>query len=156
MKKIINPYINKKGYNCIGCSPNNPIGLHLEFYEDGEDIVSMWSPNENYQGWLDTLHGGVIATLIDETAGWVIPRKLQTTAVTSKLTIHYKKPVMTTDKMLTIRARIVESKRNFHTIHVTLENERGEICDEADALYYAMSQDKAKEMGLTECKVEGE
>ena len=30
-KKIINPWRNHEGYNCFGCSPDNPIGLHLEF-----------------------------------------------------------------------------------------------------------------------------
>lgn len=39
MKKIINPWRNHDGYNCFGCSPDNPIGLHLEFYEDGDYIV---------------------------------------------------------------------------------------------------------------------
>ena len=28
MKKIINPWRNHEGYNCFGCSPDNPIGLH--------------------------------------------------------------------------------------------------------------------------------
>lgn len=33
-----------EGYNCIGCSPDNPFGLHLCFYEDGDDIVTTWKP----------------------------------------------------------------------------------------------------------------
>jgi hypothetical protein len=33
MKKILNPYLNKEGYNCVCCAPNNPVGLHLEFWE---------------------------------------------------------------------------------------------------------------------------
>ena len=59
MKKIVNPWIKleKDGYNCFGCAPNNPYGLKMEFYEDGDDIVSFWTPTENYQGWLHTLHG---------------------------------------------------------------------------------------------------
>ena len=44
-KKIINPLRNHEGYNCFGCSPDNPIGLHLEFYEDGDYIVSTWHPD---------------------------------------------------------------------------------------------------------------
>ena len=50
MKKIINPWRNHEGYNCFGCSPDNPIGLHMEFYEDGDYIVSTWHPEHNYQG----------------------------------------------------------------------------------------------------------
>ena len=65
MKKLINPYLDKEGYNCFGCSPTNPIGLHLEFWEDGEEVVTTWSPCLNYDGWVETLHGGIISTLID-------------------------------------------------------------------------------------------
>jgi hypothetical protein len=36
MKKIINPWRNYKGYNCFGCCPDNPIVLHLVFYEEGD------------------------------------------------------------------------------------------------------------------------
>ena len=54
MKKIINPWIDltDKGYNCFACAPSNPYGLKMEFYEDGDDIVSIWTPGCNYQGWL--------------------------------------------------------------------------------------------------------
>ena len=44
LKRIINPWEGMAGYNCIGCSPDNPIGLHLCFYEDGDDIVTRWRP----------------------------------------------------------------------------------------------------------------
>ena len=39
MKKIINPWEGLDGYMCFGCAPNNPLGLHMEFFEDGDDIV---------------------------------------------------------------------------------------------------------------------
>lgn len=90
MKKILNPYLNKKGYNCVCCAPNNPVGLHLEFWEEGEDVLTIWNPGENYQGWINTLHGGIISMLMDEVAGWVINRKLQTTGVTMQLNMKYK------------------------------------------------------------------
>ena len=60
MKKIINPWRNHPEYNCFGCCPDNPIGLHLEFYEDGDYIVSKWNPQHNYQGWVNTMHGGIL------------------------------------------------------------------------------------------------
>ena len=40
MKKIINPWEGLDGYMCFGCAPSNPMGLHMEFYEDGELIGS--------------------------------------------------------------------------------------------------------------------
>ena len=49
MKKIINPWTRREGYDCFGCCPNNPIGVHMTFFEDGDDIVSYWKPSQHYQ-----------------------------------------------------------------------------------------------------------
>ena len=135
MKKIINPYLGKEGYNCICCSPNNPIGLRLEFWEDGEDVLTKWNPSQNYQGW-------------------VINRKLQTTGVTTRLEIKYRKPVLTDETQIIVRGHIAQQRRNIVTIALTLENEKGEICNEGEAVYFTFGEDKAREMGFDGCKVE--
>ena len=88
-KKLLNPWVGLEGYNCIGCAPGNPFGIHLQPYEEGEDIVAEWTPSSDYQGWLNTLHGGIHALLLDEVCGWVVMRKLQTTVVTSKMEKHH-------------------------------------------------------------------
>ena len=63
MRKIKNPWMQKDGYNCFGCSPDNPIGIHMEFYENRDEIISFWHPQTQYQGWVDTMHGGILATI---------------------------------------------------------------------------------------------
>ncbi len=154
MRKIKNMWLSKKGYDCFGCSPDNPLGVKMEFYEDGDDVVCLWKPQTHYQGWIDTLHGGIQATLIDECASWVMFRRLQTTGVTSKLEIRYRKAVMTTESQITIRARLKEMRRNLACIAVTIENSKGELCTEGEALYFTFPKDKAAEMGFTHCETE--
>ena len=155
MKKIKNPWLHKPGYNCIGCSPDNPMGLHLDFWEDGEDVVSRWTPTADYQGWIDTLHGGVQSLLLDEVAGWVVTRKLQTTGVTSKMEVQYVKPISTYDSLLTIRARISRQMRNVAFIEGEIYNAHGEVCTKATLTYFFASRQKAEEtMGFCGCDVE--
>lgn len=154
MKKIINPWIGIPKYNCFGCSPNNPFGLHMEFFEDGDYIVSKWHPESNYQGWVDTMHGGVLSTLIDETCGWVVTRKMQTSGFTTSLNVKFRKPVSTNEPVLTIRANIVKQMRNLLFIHAEISNSQGEVCVEGETTYFLMNQEKAKEMGFIKCEVE--
>ena len=155
MKRIINPWINRTGYNCICCSPENPRGLHLEFWEDGEDIVTYWHPHADYQGWINTLHGGIQAMLMDEIGGWVVTRKLQTTGVTSKMEVQYLKPIPTEEEKLTIRGHIARQMRNVAFIETQIENEAGEILSKATLTYFCASKEKALEtMGFTGCDVE--
>ena len=156
MRKIINPYLHQEGYDCFGCCPDNPMGLHMEFFEDGDEILSFWRPQEHFQGWKGVMHGGILATLIDETCGWVVTRKLQTAGMTTRLDIHYKHPVKCTDPQLTIRASIKEQKQQYVFISAILENSRGEVCVTADVVYYAMDSERSKQMGFTACDVEDE
>lgn len=156
MQKIKNPWLHKDHYDCFGCCPDNPIGVRMEFFEDGNDIVSFWKPTTHYQGWIDTLHGGVQSTLLDEICGWVVFRKLQTSGVTSKLEVRYHKSIMTTESMITLRAHLVWKRMGMANIEATIYNEKGEVCTEANATYFTFPQDKAKEMGFTTCELEDE
>ena len=157
MKKIINPWVDliDEGYNCFACAPNNPYGLKMEFWEDGDDIVSYWTPGDNYQGWLKTLHGGIQATLIDEMGGWVVARKLQTSGMTTNLNVRYRRPISTGENVtIEARARIREQKKMFAIIDVTL-SVKGRVCSEAELTYYCFSKEKAtEEFHFRGCEVE--
>jgi len=156
MKKLINPYANKEGYNCFGCSQDNPIGLHLEFWEDGDDIVTVWKPSDNYAGWVSTLHGGIIATIMDEVASWVVSRKLQAAGVTSHLEVKFRRPVSTLEPHITVRGHLADSVRNYHTVKLTLHDSTGALCDEGKAVYCVFPPQHARDMGFTGCLAQGE
>ena len=145
MKKIMNPWLGLDGYMCFGCSPENPSGLKMEFYEDGDDVVAFWKPEAKYQGWLNTLHGGIQSTLMDEIAAWVIARKLQTVGVTSRMEVKYKKSIYTTEPQVTLRCRITEQKRNVVFVDVELFNSHDELCSSAHVVYFTVNKEKAVE-----------
>lgn len=155
MNKIVNPYKDLKGYFCFGCAPDNPAGVKMEFWEDGEDIVCHWQPKPEYQGWLNTLHGGIQAVLLDEISAWAVMRKLQTTGVTSKMETRYLKPISTLDPCLEIRAKITGQVRNLVTVEASITDSAGDICSKAECLYYTFPREKAeKEMFFKQCDLE--
>ena len=155
MKKIINPFVHLEGYNCFGCAPQNPLGVKMEFYEDDNDIVSFWQPQSEYQGWLNTLHGGIQSVLLDEICGWVVMRKLQTAGVTSKMETRFLHPVRTDGGQITLRAHIVEQRRNLITIDAALTDADGKLCSTARCTYFAFPRAKAeREMYFRGCETE--
>lgn len=157
MKKLKNPWLGleSKGYNCFGCAPGNPYGLKMEFYEDGDDIVCLWTAGNNYQGWLDTLHGGIQATLMDEIAAWVIARKLQTTGMTTAMNVKYRTPITTGEnEQIQVRAHIREIKRNFAFIEVVIIY-KNKVCSEAELTFFCFSKEKAeKEFFFAGCNTD--
>lgn len=157
MRKIINPWKGHDGYDCFGCAPNNIAGVRMEFYEDGEEVVSVWKPESKYQGWVNTLHGGIQAVLLDEICGWAVFRKLQTAGVTSKMETRFMKSVDTQDRYVVLRACIKEQKRNLAFVEACLYNSAGELCTKALCTYFTFPQEKAREeMHFMSCEVEDE
>jgi len=94
MRKIINPWKGKGVYSCFGCSDDNKFGLQMEFFDDGEGLVCEWLPNKEYEGYINTLHGGIQSTMHDEIASWLVYVKGETSGMTTELNVKYLKSVL--------------------------------------------------------------
>ena len=145
MKNLRNPFISLEGYNCFGCSPGNPAGLHLTFTEDGDEIVSNWNPEKNFQGYFNILHGGIQATLMDEIAIWTVYVKVKTAGFTSKADIRYLKPVGIDQGPLTLRARLKQMRRNLADVEVSLFDRNNILCTTGMMTFFTYPPDKSKQ-----------
>ena len=155
MRRIINPWTSTPGYNCFGCCPTNPIGTQMRFFEDGEDIVSIWRPTQNHQSWVNTLHGGIQAVLLDEVCGWVVFHKLQTAGVTAKMEMRYIRPVSTLLPYVRLRAFLKEMRRNVAIVQGELYSPDGEMLCMCTCNYFTFPQEKAVEsLGYVASSVE--
>ena len=76
---------------CFGCGAANPIGLHLDgFAIDGEAVTAVFEPRPEYAGFVDTLHGGIVATALDEASAWAAMITEGVLVYTAKLDIRYR------------------------------------------------------------------
>jgi len=145
MKKIINPFIGRRNYNCFGCSPNNQMGMQMEFVDAGDLIICEWQPKEHLQGYENILHGGIQATLMDEIASWFVYTKLETGGVTSRVSVRYKSPVFTNRGKIKITAELKEINRNLANITTKIFDADGKLCSEGEIQYFIMSKEQAIE-----------
>lgn len=146
MKKIKNPYLKLETYNCFGCSPKNPIGLHLSFVLEGEEVMGKWTPTHDYEGWHNILHGGIQATLMDEIASWAILSLLKTSGFTVKMNIQLHKNVLISDGEILLKAKLISKKLNLATIETKLFNSKNELCSEGEYIYYIYPQQIARKL----------
>ena len=51
---------------CFVCGEENPLGLRLKFSFDNGKASAEFVPQKVYQGYKDIVHGGIIATVLDE------------------------------------------------------------------------------------------
>jgi uncharacterized protein (TIGR00369 family) len=80
--------------NCFGCGGENARGMKLTFEQDDEAkrIRGTFALGAEYEGGPGYLHGGIIATVLDEVMGKV-SRFRNLRAVTAELNIEYLRPV---------------------------------------------------------------
>ena len=78
---------------CLLCGIDNPIGLNLRFYEEGDDrVVARFTPLPEHQGYPGVLHGGLTSALLDETIGrTLVPHDLW--AMTVELNVRFRRPI---------------------------------------------------------------
>ncbi len=97
---------------CFVCGVKNSIGLKAKFYvSEDEETIALFEPRSEFQSYPGVLHGGISATILDETIGRAIMNKYgqNSFGVTIELNIKYKKPIPT-DATLKVIGRITKDK----------------------------------------------
>lgn len=145
MKKLSNPYAKDENYNCFGCSPHNKKGLQLTFIDEGEWVTAEWTPDADFQGYYNVLHGGIQATLLDEIACWAVNVQAKSGGVTISLNVKYRASVFVDAGKIKLRAKVIEQNRRQAKLIAELYNAEGILASEAEITYMIFSDDIAKE-----------
>jgi uncharacterized protein (TIGR00369 family) len=87
------PTFDEQAGHCFGCGPANPEGLHLVFTFDAEaqTATALVNLTRNHEGPPGHIHGGIIATLMDEAMS-KLNRPLGVIAMTRHIEVDYLRP----------------------------------------------------------------
>ena len=84
---------------CFICGRQNPIGLHLDFYEDPEtgQVRAEFTVPDEFQGYPGVVHGGIVAAILDEVSGRAVMLhgSDEDLMATLRLTVRYRRPTPT-------------------------------------------------------------
>ena len=75
---------------CFACGVRNEAGLHLVFRQEGDEVVTEFTADERFQGFPGVVHGGILATLLDETLNRVAMAEGRM-MMTGRLDIRYRR-----------------------------------------------------------------
>ncbi|HEX2766887.1 MAG TPA: PaaI family thioesterase [Candidatus Limnocylindria bacterium] len=101
-------------HNCFACGAENPIGMHLHIELGDATARTRWTVGDDFVGWSDKLHGGIIATLLDEVMAWA-PSSFDSWAVTAEMSVRYRSPA-TPGEELVAEGRVVERRRRIYAV----------------------------------------
>ncbi len=130
----LTPMAHKAQNRCFGCGPANPGGLHLDFsLAEDRSVVALPVVPPIFDGHIGYLHGGIIATLLDETMSKSL-RARGFFAMTRHMEVDYLKPVPSAAP-LRIEGRVMRSEGRKHWSEARILDRHGALLAHSKGLF---------------------
>ena len=97
--------------SCFVCGESNTSGLKIRFETDGAVVRARFLPRPEHIGFKKTIHGGIIATLLDEIMVWACAIQTRRFAYCAELNVRYLRPARPGEVILA-SAELVANRRN--------------------------------------------
>jgi acyl-coenzyme A thioesterase PaaI-like protein len=99
--------------NCMGCGPQNPVGLGVTPWMEGDAVTGRVRFARRHEGAPGIAHGGAVAAALDDALGR-LPMALGRPAVTARLEVDFHAPALL-ERELSIAGRVeAEDPRTIH------------------------------------------
>jgi uncharacterized protein (TIGR00369 family) len=133
-------------HSCFVCGESNPVGLKLRFETDGRIVQTRFVPRAEHVGFRQTVHGGIIATLLDEMMAWACAVQTRRFAYCAELSVRFVRPLRP-DEPVTALGELIANRRNkLFEAKAELRNQAGLVLAEATGTYVPVRDADATEM----------
>jgi uncharacterized protein (TIGR00369 family) len=141
-----NATIDELAGHCFGCGPANPEGLHLSFTltapADGLALTATarFSLTRLHEGAPGFVHGGIIATLLDEAMS-KLNRPLNALAMTRHMEVDYLRPAPVGEPLVLVGRHVRRDGRKlFH--EAELQRSDGSVLARGKGLFIVLDADR--------------
>jgi uncharacterized protein (TIGR00369 family) len=132
--------------SCFVCGESNPIGLKLRFETDGRIVQTRFIARPEHVGFRQTVHGGLIATLLDEMMVWACAVSTKRFAFCAELNVRFQNPLRPGEHVLAT-AELVDNRRGkIFEAKGELRNETGQMLATAAGKYLPIKEEMVVEM----------
>src|SRR5262245_26961012 len=132
--------------SCFVCGESNPVGLQMQFRTDGRIVHAEFTPRPEHAGFKHVVHGGIIATLLDEIMVWACAVQTKQFAFCAELNVRFQQPLPPGDRAVA-NAELVSNRRNrIFEAKATLCDAHGNVLATATGKYLPIKPTDASEM----------
>jgi acyl-coenzyme A thioesterase PaaI-like protein len=139
---------NSEDQTCFACGPNNPNGLKMNFSTDGERVYSFIHAPSTMTGWDQTVHGGILTTMLDEVMGWGVIYLLKKIGMTKSMTVKFTKAVYAGERLTVVGDIQKQQSERDSLMHGAIYNEKDSLCVEATGQFTTLRPKAALRLGL--------
>ncbi|HWG19153.1 MAG TPA: PaaI family thioesterase [Terracidiphilus sp.] len=130
----LTPFASAAQNRCFGCGRANDGGLHLEFFlTEDLQVVCMTKVGDAFEGPKGYVHGGIIATLLDETMSKAV-RAHGLVAMTRHMEVDYQRPVPSTEE-IRLEGRVTRNEGRKHWTEAAILNGEGKVLAHGKGLF---------------------
>ena len=112
---------------CFVCGEANPAGLRLRFETDRQIVKTRFVPRPEHIGFRQTVHGGIIATVLDEIMVWACAVQTKRFAFCAELNVRFLHPLRPNQAVVG-QGRLVANRRGkLFAAQAELQDESGTV-----------------------------
>lgn len=128
---------------CLVCGHANPHGLHLRLFADAKDgaVHVDYTPTPQHIGFEGIVHGGAIATVVDEAMVWAATWAGKRFCVAADLYVRFKHSA-TVGQPLHVTARVTEHRARLIQTACEVRDTAGLLIATAEAKYVPVSPER--------------
>ena len=121
---------------CFCCGEANPQGLHLDIQpaDGGHEVRARFITPPHLQGYKEVVHGGILATLLDELMAHAAIRAVPFSVATARMEISFRRPARV-GVPLEVIGRVASIDGRRVTTAGVIKDESDQILAEATALF---------------------
>ena len=101
--------------DCFVCGAHNPHGLHLRFRREGDEVRADFTPQPHHAGFRGIIHGGIIATALDEAMFWAAATTTKRFCVAAELNVRFVKKVSVNQELIVIAKLEADRGKLWHS-----------------------------------------
>jgi uncharacterized protein (TIGR00369 family) len=130
-------------HGCLVCGRQNPKGLHLHLHVDEASgaVETTFTPAPEHIGFEGIIHGGILATVLDEAMVWAATWQGRTFCVCGEMTIRFRKAAEV-GKPITVKASVETVRGRMIQTIGQIVDATGEVMTTASGKYIALPPDR--------------
>ena len=134
-------------HSCFVCGESNPIGLKLRFHTDGQKVETRFTPAPEHNGFKQVVHGGLIATLLDETMVWACAVQTRRFAFCAEFNIRFHNPTQPNRQTIATGELVANRRDKIFETKAELRDAAGLLLASATGKYLPIEPALADKMG---------
>jgi len=135
---------------CLVCGRQNPHGLRLSLHVDeGSGVVSAeFTPRPEHIGFEGIVHGGVLATVLDEAMVWAATWARKRFCVAGEMTVRFRRSAAVGEP-LRVEAKVESNRSRLIQSAGTVIDSNGAVVAEATGKYVPVPDERHRKVVAT-------